>query len=147
MHTPASLTIDLHIVDAEGELFNGPVYKVSVSSVMGEMGILPKHAPLVAKVKPGEVRILTLDKEENYIYVSGGILEVQPHEVTILADTAIRGDDIDEIAALQAKQRAEEKLQDRKMLYSDRDRINMELKKALAQLATLQHLRKSRNRR
>jgi F-type H+-transporting ATPase subunit epsilon len=137
-------TLDLHIVDTHGDIFNSPVHKVSVQSVMGEMGILPNHAPLVAKIKPGEVRIINLDKEEDCIYVSGGILEVQPTEVTILADTAIRGEEIDEAAALEAKQRAEEKMQDKNLLYSDRDKIQLELQKALAQLTVLRDARKKR---
>lgn len=139
-----SLTIDLHIADPEGDIYNGPVHKVSVTSLMGEMGILPRHAPLIAKIKPGEVRIINTDKEEDYIYVSGGIVEIQPHEVTILADTAIPGDEIDEAAALEAKKRAEEMIQDKNLLYSDRDRIHLELQQALAQLATLQDARKRR---
>lgn len=139
-------TLTLHIVSAHEQIFSGDVRMVSVSSVSGELGILPQHTPLLTLLKPGEARLRMPDGEEEYIYVSGGMMEVQPHEVTILADTALRGEQIDEQAALEAKRRAEEAIRT-SVLYSDRDRAQAELLKALAQLQTLQDVRKRRNRR
>src|SRR5262245_44970666 len=107
-------TIHVDIVSAEGEIFSGEAAMVFAPAVMGEMGIAPRHAPLLTNINPGEVRVQTPEGTELSIYVSGGALEVQPHLVTILADTAIRAKDLDEAAALQAKQRAEEALRDAK---------------------------------
>ncbi len=118
---------------------------VSVASVMGELGILPQHSPLLTLLKPGEARIQLPAGDEEYVYLSGGMMEVQPTEVTILADTALRGEQIDEAAALEAKRRAEETIRT-SVLYSDRDRANAELLKALAQLKTLADERKKRRR-
>ena len=106
-------TIHVDIVSAEGEIFSGPATMVFAPAVMGEIGIAPRHAPLLTTLKPGEVRVQTPDGSEQFFYVGGGALEVQPHLVTVLADTALRAKDIDEAAALAAKQRAEEALRDK----------------------------------
>jgi F-type H+-transporting ATPase subunit epsilon len=136
-------TIHVDIVSAEGEIFSGEAARVFAPAVMGEIGIAPRHAPLLTTLKPGEVRVQTPGGEEQFFYVSGGALEIQPHLVTVLADTALRAKDIDEAAAMQAKQRAEEALKDRG------DQIEMaeaqiELARAVAQLKALEKLRKIR---
>ena len=107
-------TIHVDIVSAEGEIFSGEAAMVFAPAVMGDIGIAPRHAPLLTTINPGEVRVQTPDGTEQSFYVSGGALEVQPHLVTVLADTAIRAKDLDEAAALQAKQRAEEALRNSK---------------------------------
>jgi F-type H+-transporting ATPase subunit epsilon len=104
-------TIHVDIVSPEGELFSGAATEVSASASQGDLGILPRHAPLLTLLKPGEVRVRTPDGEEHHFFVGGGALEVQPSRVTVLADTALRAKDIDEAAALAARQRAEEALQ------------------------------------
>src|SRR5690606_38710012 len=106
-------TIQVDIVSAEGEIFSGQASMVFAPAVMGEIGIAPRHAPLLTTLKPGEVRVQTPAGEWQFFLVSGGALEVQPHLDTVLADTALRAHDLDEAAALQAKQRAEEALRDR----------------------------------
>jgi len=116
---------------------------VFAPAVMGEIGIAPRHAPLLTTLKPGEVRVQTPSGDEQFFYVSGGALEIQPHLITVLADTALRAKDIDEAAALEAKKRAEEALKDRG------DQIEMaeaqaELARAVAQLKALEKLRKIR---
>lgn len=116
---------------------------VAVPSVGGEIGVLPRHTPLLANLLPGEVRILTPDDEVEYIYVSGGYVEIQPFAVTILADTAIRGQEVDEQAALEAKRRAEETISTAR-LFLDRDMAHIELLKALAQLKALEHARRNK---
>lgn len=136
-------TIHVDIVSAEGEIFSGEAAMVFAPAVMGEIGIAPRHAPLLTTLKPGEVRVQTPAGEEQFFYVSGGALEIQPHLVTVLADTALRAKDIDEAAAIQAKQRAEEALKDRG------DQIELaeaqvELARAVAQLKALEKLRKIR---
>jgi F-type H+-transporting ATPase subunit epsilon len=134
-------TIHVDIVSAEGEIFSGEASMVFAPAVMGEIGIAPRHAPLLTTLKPGEVRVQTPAGEEQAFYVSGGAIEVQPHVVTVLADTALRARDIDEAAAVQAKQRAEEALRDRK------DRMEVaeaqaELARAMAQIKAIEKLRK-----
>src|SRR5215510_3578111 len=106
-------TIHVDIVSAEGEIFSGEAAMVFVPAVMGDIGIAPRHAPLLTTLKPGEVRVQTPEGLEQFFYVGGGAIEVQPHQVTVLADTALRAKDIDEAAALAAKQRAEETLKDK----------------------------------
>ncbi len=136
-------TIQVDIVSAEEEIYSGDAEMVFVSAVMGEMGILPRHTPLLTVLKPGEVRIRVTEGEEHNIYVSGGMLEIQPHVVTILADTAIRAKDLDEAAVLEAKQAAEKILQD-KQSDIDYARAEAELAQAVAQLQAIQRLRKTR---
>lgn len=137
----ASIHID--IVSAEGEIFTGEAAMVFAPAVMGEIGIAPRHAPLLTTLKPGEVRVQQLDGSEQFFYVGGGAIEVQPHLVTVLADTALRAKDLDEAAALQAKQRAEEALRDRvgKVEIAE---AQIELARSVAQLRAIEKLRKLR---
>ena len=104
-------TIDVDIVSAEGEIHSGVAQMVYAPAKMGEVGIAPRHAPLLTTLKPGEVRVEDTEGKEHFYYVTGGILEVQPHKVTVLADTALRGDQLDEAAALAAEQEAERALE------------------------------------
>jgi F-type H+-transporting ATPase subunit epsilon len=103
-------TIKVDIVSAEGEIHSGEAKMVFAPARMGELGITPRHAPLLTALKPGEVRVEDLDGKEHFFYITGGMLEIQPHLVTVLADTALRGEQLDEAAALAAKQDAEEAL-------------------------------------
>ena len=134
-------TIHVDIVSAEGEIFSGEASMVFAPAVMGEIGIAPRHAPLLTTLKPGEVRVQTPGGEEQFFYVSGGALEIQPHLITVLADTALRAKDIDEAAALQAKQRAEEALKDRSSNVSLAE-AQAELARAVAQIKAIDKLRK-----
>jgi F-type H+-transporting ATPase subunit epsilon len=134
-------TLRVDVVSAEQAIFSGPARMVVAPAVMGEVGILPRHTPLLAHLRPGTVRVITPEGEEEPYYISGGLLEVQPHHVTILADTALRASDIDEAAALEAKQRAEAALRER-ATEQDLARVQQELMRAAAQLQTLQTLRK-----
>lgn len=139
----ASIHVD--IVSAEGEIYSGEAAMVFAPALLGEIGIAPRHAPLLTILKPGEVRVTTTDGEELFFFVSGGAIEVQPHMVTVLADTAMRAKDIDEAAALEAKQRAEEALQNRETEL-DLAAAQGELAAAMAQLKTLQKLRRQAKR-
>ena len=103
-------TIKVDIVSAEGEIHSGTAKMVFAPAKMGEVGIAPRHAPLLTALKPGEVRVVTEDGKEESFYITGGMLEIQPHLVTILADTALRGEQLDEAAALAAQQEAERAL-------------------------------------
>ncbi|MFZ2727629.1 MAG: F0F1 ATP synthase subunit epsilon [Methylococcaceae bacterium] len=139
-----TMSVHVDIVSAENEIFSGLAEMVFAPAEMGEVGISPRHAPLITKLKPGEVRVKTEGKEEHPFYISGGILEVQPHLVTILADTAIRAKDIDEAAALAAKAKAEEALADKsgKLDYAQ---AQAQLIQAMMQLQVLDRLRKRSN--
>lgn len=136
-----TMTIHVDIVSAESEIFSGLAEMVFAPAELGEVGIAPRHAPFISKLRPGEVRVKVNDKESYPFYVSGGLLEVQPHLVTVLADTAIRAKDIDEAAALEAKARAEEALADKtgKIDYAT---AQAQLAEAIMQLRTLDRLRK-----
>ena len=135
-------TIHVDIVSAEASLFSGDAEFVIVPAEMGEVGIYPLHTQLLTKIKPGSVRIKKPDsQEEELIYVSGGMLEVQPHLVTILSDTAIRGQDLDEAQALEAKRRAEDAMKDRSSVM-DYARAQAELAEAIAQIAAIHQLKK-----
>jgi F-type H+-transporting ATPase subunit epsilon len=137
-----AMTVHVDVVSAEKSLFSGLAEVVVVPGEMGELGIYPRHAPLLTRIKPGSVRIKVPNQaEEELIYVSGGMLEVQPSVVTILADTAIRGADLDEVRALEAKQAAEEAMKNR---TSDIDyaQAQAELAEAIAQLRAIQQIRK-----
>jgi F-type H+-transporting ATPase subunit epsilon len=134
------MTVHVDIVSAESAIFSGTAKMVHASGVMGELGILPRHSPLLTKLKPGQIRVDRSDGEEEYYYVSGGMLEVQPHCVTVLADTVIRAKDLDEAAALQAKERAEQLLKD-KQGNVDLAQVERKLIEALAQLQTIETLR------
>jgi len=136
-------TIQVDIVSAEGELFSGPATVVFAAASQGDLGIYPRHAPLLTLLKPGEVRVQTPDGDEQHFFVGGGALEVQPTKVTVLADTALRAKDIDEAAALAAKQRAEDALRDRSGHITLAE-AQAELARAIAQLKVIQRLRKLR---
>lgn len=138
-----SMTMHVNIVSAEEEIFSGTVEQVHAPAVMGEVGIYPRHTQMLTRLKPGEVRIIREGGEEEFYFVTGGILEVQPHVVTVLADTALRAKDVDEEAALEAKRRAEESLQE----GSSSDEFDVaaaesQLAEAVAMLRTVDHLRK-----
>jgi len=136
------MTIHVDIVSAEASIYSGLAEFVVVPAEMGEVGIYPRHAPMITRIKPGSVRIKAPEKdEEDLIFVSGGILEVQPGVVTILSDTAIRGADLDEARALEAKRAAEEAMRDRSSAM-DYAKAQAELAEAIAQLAAIQKLRK-----
>jgi F-type H+-transporting ATPase subunit epsilon len=136
-------TIQVDIVSAEGEIFSGPAKMVFAPASQGEIGIAPRHAPLLSLLKAGEVRVQPPEGEEQSFFVGGGAIEVQPNHVTVLADTALRARDIDEAAALAAKQRAEEALRDRSGQISQAEAL-AELARAAAQLKVIQRLRKLR---
>ena len=133
-------SIHVDIVSAEHELFSGEATMVFAPAVQGEVGIAPLHTPLLTMLNAGDVRVQTPDGGEEVIYVSGGMLEVQPHVVTILSDTAVRAEDIDEAAAIKAKEDAERTLADNKSDI-DEARARAELLQAVAQLGALRKLR------
>jgi F-type H+-transporting ATPase subunit epsilon len=136
------MTIQIEIVSAESTLFSGMAEYVIVPGEMGELGIYPRHTQLLSRLKAGSVRVKLPDTDiEELIYVSGGMLEVQPHVVIVLADTAIRGRDLDEAKALEAKRRAEEAMKNRASAF-DYAQAQAELAQAIAQIATIQRLRK-----
>ncbi|WP_260293378.1 F0F1 ATP synthase subunit epsilon [Sedimenticola hydrogenitrophicus] len=135
-----AMTIHIDIVSAEGAIHSGHAEMVYAPGVMGELGIAPRHTPLVTHLKPGDVRVDT-GKEMLHFYVSGGILEVQPHVVTVLADTAIRATDLDEAAAIEAKRKAEEALAGQKEAF-EYAKAQAELAEAVAQLRAIEKLRK-----
>ena len=139
-HTP---TIHVDIVSAEGEIFSGAASMVFAPGSQGELGIAPRHAPLLTLLKPGEVRVQTADGTEQHFFVGGGAIEVQPNKVTVLADTALRAKDLEESAALAAKQRAEE------ALSKATDRIEQaeamkEIVRMAEQVKMIQRLRKGK---
>jgi F-type H+-transporting ATPase subunit epsilon len=141
-----AMTMHVDIVSAEREIFSGTANMVFAPAEMGEVGIMPRHTPLLTRLKPGEVRVQQPEGREDFFYVSGGLLEVQPHVVTVLADTAQRATDIDEAAALAAKERAEEALQNREG-EMDYARAAAELAEAIAQLKAIERLRKKLGQR
>ncbi len=136
-------TINVDIVSAEGEIFSGTAAMVFVPAAQGDIGIAPRHAPLLTTLRPGEVRVQTPDGEEHGFYVGGGALEIQPQRVTVLADTALRARDLDEAAVLAAKQRAEEALRERGDEISLAE-AQAELVRAVAQVKMLERIRKLR---
>jgi F-type H+-transporting ATPase subunit epsilon len=133
-------TIHVDVVSAETLIFSGEAKFVALPGESGELGILPKHTPLITRIKPGAVRIEKADGSEEFVFVAGGILEVQPNIVTVLADTAIRGKDLDEAKAEEAKKRAEEALRN-KDASIDYAVAQAELASAVAQLAAIRKLR------
>jgi F-type H+-transporting ATPase subunit epsilon len=134
-------TIHVDVVSAEESIFSGEATVVSLPGEVGELGILPKHAPLITRIKPGAVRIVRADnKEVEFVFVAGGILEVQPNCVTVLADTAIRGKDLDEAKANEAKRLAEEAVSTAKGEL-DLAKAQGELAIMVAQLAAIHRLR------
>lgn len=134
-------TFHVDIVSAEGEIFSGEASMVFAPAVMGEIGIAPRHAPLLTTLKAGEVRVQSPGKEEQFFFVSGGAMEIQPHLVTVLADTALRAKDLDEAAALQAKQRAEEALKNRGSALEAAE-LQAQLAQAMAQIRAIEKFRK-----
>ncbi len=137
-----AMTMHVDIVSAESEIFSGTAEMVLAPAVMGEVGIMPRHTQMMTPLKPGEVRVTREGGEQEYFYVSGGIMEVQPHVVTVLSDTAVRASDLDEAAALEAKKHAEEALKDRAgdMNYA---KAEAELAQAVAQIRMIQKIRKN----
>jgi len=135
-----TMTIHIDIVSAEASIYSGLAEMVYAPGEMGELGIAPRHAPLITRLKPGEVRVDTGSEVLDF-FISGGILEVQPHIITVLADTAIRADDLDEAKALEAKKRAEDALAD-KSASIDFAKAQAELAQAAAQLQAIGRLRK-----
>jgi F-type H+-transporting ATPase subunit epsilon len=135
-------TIRCDIVSAEEEIFHGVVTMVVATGQMGELGIAPRHAPLITRLKPGQVRVILENGEEQFFYVSGGILEVQPQVVTVLADTAIRAKDLDEAAVKAAKEEAERALANRGEAQ-DLAAAQQRLMEATAQMQALERLRKN----
>lgn len=139
-----SMTIHVDIVSAEGHLFSGQGEMIFAPAVMGEIGVAPRHAPLVTQLKPGEVRVDPGGgKPQEHFYVSGGVIEVQPFKVTVLADTGIRAADIDEAAAAEAKRRAEDAIANHRADI-DLAKAQIELAEAVAQLRAIERLRKQR---
>jgi F-type H+-transporting ATPase subunit epsilon len=136
-------TMQLDIVSAETEIFSGTVNAVFAPAIVGDVGIYPQHTPLVTRLKPGELKIEIDGEEDRFIFVSGGMLEVQPDVVTVLSDTAIRAEDLDENMALEAKQHAEELLKDKKSEV-DSARALAELAEAAAQLRMIEKFRKGK---
>ena len=138
-----AMTIQVEIVSAAKTIFKGKAEMIFAPAIMGEVGIAPRHSPLLTTLKPGEVRTHIDGKEDQNFFVSGGILEVQPHKVSILADTAVRAHDLVEAAALEAKERAEKLLANKK---SDVDyaKAQAELIEAMAQLRSIERIRKGR---
>ena len=138
-----AMTLHVDIVSAEEEIHSGLAHVVYAPGVMGEVGIYPRHAPLLSHLKPGEVRVETPEGEDLFFFVSGGLLEVQPHVVTVLADTAVRAKDLDEAAALEAKAKAEQAMKDS---ASDVEyaKARAELAQRMAELRAIEKLRKGR---
>ena len=134
-------TIRVEIVSAEEDVWSGEGTMVFAPAEMGEIGIAPQHAPLLTRLKPGEIRVQQDSGEEHFFYVSGGLLEVQGHLITVLSDTAVRAKDLDEAAALEAQRRAEQALADRS---GDMElaKAKAELVQAAAQLRAIQKLRR-----
>lgn len=137
----STATLRLDIVSAEKQIFSGPVEMVFVNGEMGELGISPGHSQLLTTLRPGQIRAVMPNKEEELFYISGGMVEVQPYIVSVLADTAMRADDIDEAAALAAKEQAENALAG-KSSKIDITQATIELAEAVAQIRTIQQLRK-----
>jgi len=137
-----AMTFHLDVVSAEQEMFSGTVQSIQVSGSEGELGIRPGHAPLLTAIKPGMVRIVKQHGEEEIIYISGGVLEVQPGATTVLADTAIRGEELDEARALEAKRKAEEHMHGS---HGDVDfaLASAELAKAIAKLRVIELTKKA----
>ncbi len=140
-----AMTIHVDIVSAEQEIFSGLAEMVFAPAIMGEMGIAPRHTPLITQLAPGEVRLKLPDGEEQSFYVSGGMLEVQPHVVSVLSDTAMRAEDLDEAAVLKAKEEAEKQLHDREAEMDYATALAQHAEVA-AQLQAIQRLRKRTGR-
>lgn len=136
-----AMTVHCDIVSAEEEIFSGLIEFVSVTGSLGDLGIYPGHAPLLTELKPGPVELRKQGGEEDVFYVSGGFIEVQPHKVTVLADTALRAGDLSEAAALEAQKHAEHAMADKAGEF-EYSRAAAQLAEAAAQLRTLQQIRR-----
>ena len=136
-------TLEVDIVSAEGEIYSGEAAMVFAPASMGEVGIAPRHAPLMTTLKPGEVRVQDTDGKEHFFYVTGGLLEVQPHVVMVLADTALRGEELDEAAALAAQEEAQRALEGVSE-ETDLARAQAELAEARARYRAAQKLKGKR---
>ena len=136
-----AITMHLDIVSAEKAIFSSPVEMVVATGELGELGVVPGHAPLLTVLKPGEIRVTQIGGKEEIFYVSGGILEVQPNCVSVLADTVERADSLDEAVALEAKARAIEAMSD-KNSEIDYSLASIELARAIAQIRAIQKVRK-----
>jgi len=136
-----AMTFHVDIVSAEEEIYSGSAEMLFAPAVMGEVGIMARHTPFLSPLKAGEVRIKTAEGEEHFVYVSGGLLEVQPFVVTVLADTAVRAKDLDEAAAIAAKEEAERAMKDKRseLEYAEAE---AELAQAIAQIRMIQNMRK-----
>jgi F-type H+-transporting ATPase subunit epsilon len=135
-------TMHVEVVSVEEPIYSGPAEYVVAPGVEGELGIYPRHTPLLTRVKPGALRIkIPMQAEEELVYVSGGILEVQPHQVTVLSDTAVRAHDLDEAKALEAKKAAEEAMRN-KTSKLELAKAQAELAEAMAQISAIRKLRK-----
>src|SRR5260364_200518 len=144
-HGAATKTLKVSVVSAEEEIFSGDAYFVELPGAMGALGILPGHAPLMTRIRAGAVQIKTVGGAEELIFVAGGILEVQPDEVTVLADTAVRGEDLEEAKAQQARQTAEAALRNTRSKF-EYATVAAELETTLAQLAAIRKLRRAQIR-
>lgn len=140
------MTFHVDIVSAESAIYSGKAEMVFAPAKQGEVGIAPRHAPLLSPLKPGTVRVRTPDGEEHSFFVSGGLLEVQPHVVTVLSDTALRGDEIDEQDALEAKRRAEAAIKGEKTELSAAE-AHAQLSEAVAKLQVIEQMKKLRHGR
>ena len=138
----AAMTVHLDVVSAEEKLFSGLVESIQVSGSEGELGVNAGHAPLLTALKPGMVRLVKQFGHEDVMYIAGGTLEVQPDRITILADTAVRGEDLDEQAAEKAKRDAEEQMANTSTAELDYQQAAVQLAEAIAQLRVIQQLRK-----
>ncbi|WP_422136032.1 F0F1 ATP synthase subunit epsilon [Endozoicomonas sp. ALD040] len=136
-----AITVHCDIVSAEEEIFSGLVEMVIATGSLGDLGIAPGHTPLLTDLNPGPIRLITQGGAEEVFYISGGFLEVQPNQVKVLADTALRADDMDELAAEEAKKLAEQELTNQSGEF-DYSRAATQLAEAAAQLRTLQAIRK-----
>jgi len=135
-----AMTTHVDIVSAENEIWSGKATMVFAPGVMGELGIAPRHTPLLTKLKAGEVRVRGENGEDESFFITGGILEIQPHVVTVLSDTAVRAHDLDEAAAIEAKQRAEDAMQNRSS-EMDFAKAKAELMEAAAMVETIKKLK------
>jgi F-type H+-transporting ATPase subunit epsilon len=138
-------TIHCDIVSAEAEIFSGQAAMVIVPGEQGDLGIAPRHAPLLTRLRPGQVRIILPEGGEEFYFITGGLLEIQPHVVTVLSDTAQRAGDLDEAAALKAKEEAERAIADRSA-GMEVAQAQAQLAQAMAQLAALERFRKQLKR-
>lgn len=138
-------TIQVEIVSAEEQIWSGKGTMVFAPGVMGELGIAPRHTPLITQLKPGDVRVQTEDGKEEFFFISGGLLEIQPDVVTVLSDTAIRANDLDEAKAIESKKRAEDAMKDQgsEMDYA---RAKAELAQIVAQLRSIEKIKDLRRR-